>query len=761
MPNSQTSILSRILPREQFQQLSNLWDQMLENAQQQGQNAVLITEEDILTPGLEGRDTFAQKERLSILICQEFSAFLLGNPQSDNMGNCEVTITLEPRAISSILDQLEQQLAHNSLLCQRLKEINLTQLNGETNLHNQFIVQLLDILTPQNLSDNRETSSYPRFLENPVNQILQHQLEQEKILNQVTLQITENQEWLVIVKKTIEQVQQLLQLDRLVVYQLDVEIPSREGKDKHKIDTVTYEAKSSEAISSILYFQDESCFSGSVECRNKYRQGFTLAIDNTKTSSSLSPCLKILMERLEVKAKIVIPIIVQEELWGFLIAHQCLYPRGWKENEIQFLGYVAEHLAIAIYQEKIYNQLQLQKQKLESQVNQRAQELKEALLAAKIARQSKSEFLDSISHELRTPLTCVIGLSSTMLHWSGEKSALTMDKQRHYLEIIQENGRKLLNLINDLLDFSQVNAGKSVLNVKKFSLRHLSRLVLEHLQERAKNHNICLELDLQVDGEGDRFWTDPERVEQILLHLLDNGIKFTQSEGKVILRVWCEQNQAIFQIEDTGIGISENSLPGLFEHFQQLESVRIRSYNGAGLGLAFTKQLVELLGGSIEVESSLGQGSLFTVQLPNQFNSISKLTAMEHSGGLSINQQRTIVLVEQDEEIATLVCELLTAADYQIIWLIDSATAIEQMEVLEPFIIILNQDFPDVYEVSQILKNLPTLSLVKILVLSNHMETKDWEYLSRNIIDDYAAKPIVADVFLAKINALAISTHDE
>ena len=86
-----------------------------------------------------------------------------------------------------------------------------------------------------------------------------------------------------------------------------------------------------------------------------------------------------------------------------------------------------------------------------------------------------------------------------------------------------------------------------VLNVKKFSLRHLSRLVLEHLRERAKNHNIFLELDLQVDWDSDRFWTDPERVEQILLHLLDNGIKFTQSEGKVILRVWCEQNQAIFQ----------------------------------------------------------------------------------------------------------------------------------------------------------------------------------------------------------------------
>lgn len=732
---------------------------MLENAQQQGQNAVLITEEDILTPNPEDQETYGQKERLSILVCQEFSAFLLGNPQNDDLANCQVTITLEPKAISTILDQLEQQLRHNSGLRQRLKEINLTQLNYETNLHNQFIVQLLNILTPQGNQDNQTPSDYPRFLNNQVDQVLDHQLEQERILNQVSLQISQNQDWLVIVKKTLEQVQRLLKLDRLVVYQLNVEIPSTQIGEKTTVDTVTYEAKSSEEIDSILYFQDESCFSEMLDYRNKYRHGFSLAIDNVETTSRLSPCLKMLMEKLQVKAKLVIPILVQDQLWGFLIAHQCLSPRCWKENEIQFLRYVADHLAIAIYQDQSYQQLQEQKKRLESQVNQRAKELQEALLAAQIAHQSKSEFLDNMSHELRTPLTCVIGLSSTLLHWSAGKSPLTQEKQRHYLEIIQENGKKLLNLINDLLDFSQVNAGKSVLNIKQFSIRHICRIVVDYLAEKAKNKNVILELDLQVHLESDRFWTDPERVEQILLHLLDNGIKFTQPQGKVILRVWREEDQAIFQIEDTGIGIPENSLPQLFENFQQLESARVRSYSGTGLGLAFTKQLVELLGGTIEVESSLGQGSLFTVSLSNQFNYLSQ-TSMQHPGGLFINQQRTIVLVEQDDEIATLICELLTAADYQIIWLVDSATAIEQMEVLEPFMIILNQDLPDIYEISQLLKSIPALSLVKILVLSNQMETKDWEYLSRQIIDDYVAKPIEADLFLEKINTLAGNFHD-
>lgn len=753
MSNSQSSILSRILPREKFQQLCDLWDQMLEIAQQEGQDAVLITEEDVLSPNQPKTATFGSKERLSVLVCQQFSAFLLGNPQTENGAICQVTITLEHEAIATIVAQLEEQLQHNPQLRQRLKQINLSQLSNESNLHNQFIVQLLEILTPEDSEAKEKLINYPRFFKHPVNQVLHHQLEQERILNQVTLQISQNLDWLVIVKRTIEQVQRLLKLDRLVIYQLDVETSSSEDPEiKRLVDTVTYEAKASAEIESILHFQDESCFSGIAECRNKYRQGFSLAINDVETSSRISPCLKALMKRLQVKAKLVIPILVQDRLWGFLIAHQCLAPRRWTENEIQFLRYVAEYLAIAIYQDQSYQQLQAQKQRLESQVNQRAQELKEALLAARVAHQSKSEFLDSMSHELRTPLTCVIGLSSTLLHWSGEKSPFSPDKQRHYLETIQENGRKLLDLINDLLDFSQVNAGKSVLNTKQFSLRHLCRLVIHHLQEKAKHQEITLELDLQVNPQNDRFWADPTRVEQILYHLLDNAIKFTQAQGHVVLRVWCENNEAIFQIEDTGIGISENYIPQLFDNFKQLESSRVRSYSGTGLGLAFTKQLVELLNGTIEVESSLGKGSVFTVSLPNQVNAVTKSSSLPTSGGSSITHQGTIVLVERDEEIATLACELLTAADYQVIWLIDGTTVIEQIEVLEPSIIILNQDSPDIYEVSEILKNLH--NEVKILVLSNQMDAKDWEYLSRQIIDEYVGKPVEPSLFLEKINAL-------
>jgi two-component system sensor histidine kinase/response regulator len=240
--------------------------------------------------------------------------------------------------------------------------------------------------------------------------------------------------------------------------------------------------------------------------------------------------------------------------------------------------------------------------------------LREALLAAEAASRIRNEFLATISHELLTPLTYVIGMSSTLLRWPlGELTP----RQREYLQTIHDSGERLLEMINDILDLSQIQAGKTVLNICEFSLTRLAENIVDSLLEKSTNAKVTLKLDVQVNPRHDQFSADPGRIEQIIWNLLTNAIKFTPQGGTVTLRFWVEDNTVIFQVEDTGIGIPEEKLPLVFEKFQQVDASYHRPYEGTGIGLALTKQLVELHRGRIEVESTVGVGSVFTVWIPS------------------------------------------------------------------------------------------------------------------------------------------------
>jgi two-component system, sensor histidine kinase and response regulator len=242
---------------------------------------------------------------------------------------------------------------------------------------------------------------------------------------------------------------------------------------------------------------------------------------------------------------------------------------------------------------------------------------------------------------------------------------------------------------------------------------------------------------------------------------LNNALKFTSEGGTVTLRILREGNQGSFQVEDTGIGIAENKIPLLFESFQQLETSRQRTYGGTGLGLALTKQLVELHGGTIEVESVLEKGSIFTVRLPNQPQRQLKLSGNLYRDQLLFKGNRSIVSIESNEEIATLVGELLTAANYKFLWLIDSATAVKTIELLEPTAVILYQDFTDTYQISDTLKQLSNTKSIKVLLLSNQISSTDWTDISQRVIDDYLLKPIKPNLLLKRINALMSTENNE
>ncbi|MBW4610879.1 MAG: GAF domain-containing sensor histidine kinase [Hassallia sp. WJT32-NPBG1] len=645
---------SRTLPIDVFNQLGELLQQM---AQAVGSAALVLTEAVLARIMSESE---WQRQKFTLVVSEQFSALLVGN-QEENIGMClagsfpdlkkvslpqgengierefipitqddilYANLTFKSEVIASFISQLRDLFGHDSHTSQHLERyLQIPSLNDAT-LQGKFTLLLLQYLLP--LQNQPFTASNGNFNYvstcQPIEDALKKQIYQERLLNQVTTQIRKSQNLQVIMATAIAQVREFLELDRLVIYKFDESTlntqesalaPSSQSLHNWQQyrGCIVYEARATDAIPSVLNYHEKNCFVPPFQCWEKYRQGFTLAVDDVEKTYVLEECLLNFLRRNKVRAKLAAPIIFEEKLWGLLIANQCHDSHHWTESEINLLTSIAEQLAIAIYQSELMRSLTEEKQTLEHRVIERTMALREALLAAEAASRLKSEFLATISHELLTPLTYVIGMSSTLLRWPlGELS----QRQRDYLQTIHDSGEHLLEMINDILDLSQIEAGKAVLNVSEFSLTNIVQKTVESLQEKAISEQIQLKLDLQIDPQRDRFTADVSRLEQILWNLSSNAIKFTPQGGGVTLRLWVEDDNAIFQVEDTGIGIPEEQLPLLFEKFQQLDAPLRRRYEGTGVGLALTKQLIELHRGRIEVESTVGIGSIFTVWIPQQ-----------------------------------------------------------------------------------------------------------------------------------------------
>ena len=589
----------------------------------------------------------------------------------------------------------------------------------------------------------------------PLEAALQQQISQERLLSQVIAQIRQSLELPVILETTVTEVRQFLQVDRLVIYQfVDTSfVAINPPKGRNNYGQITYESRLSDNIPTVLKLTTENdCFTDIPQYLEKYLDGQVIAVNEVEKTYSSSYCLINFLQQYQIVAKLIAPILVQGQVWGLLIAHQCFRPRQWQENEVNFLRQIGEHLAVAIYQAQLYAEVQNQKDTFEKRVIERTKELRDTLLASQSASRLRSEFIDNISHELRTPLTCVIGLSGTLLHWFNQDKSLPIEKQQLYLKMIQDSGKKLMELINGIIELSQLESGKSALNFQVFSILNLAQNVLKELEPIACNKDVNLKLDFQINSDKNKLYADRDRLQQILFHLLGNGIKFTPDQGTVVLRIWEENNQIVFQVEDTGVGIAKEQFPFLFEAFKQVESTRQRTYEGSGLGLALTKQLVELHNGRIQVESIKGKGSAFTIFIPIQSPDQQKkiLSSSPQESQLLLNAG--IVVLERNEEIATLICELLTAAGYQVIWLIDSSTAIKQIELLQPGILLVDQDFDDFRYLGKTLKNSRKIKSLKVVLLSEEISSAEWETFAESGIDDFLIKPLQPDIILQKLS---------
>jgi len=247
---------------------------------------------------------------------------------------------------------------------------------------------------------------------------------------------------------------------------------------------------------------------------------------------------------------------------------------------------------------------------MEHRIIRRTAELADAMQRAQEADTLKSAFLATMSHELRTPLNSIIGFTGLMLN---ELPGKINEEQRKQLRIVQASSRHLLDLINDVLDISKIEAGQLDLHRETFNLRESLDKLIKVVTPQATKKG--LEINLVYAMQQQEIFSDKRRVEQIVLNLLSNAIKFTES-GSVKLLVGRFGNEMKIQVIDTGIGIPETELLQLFKPFRQIDTGLTRKYDGSGLGLSICHQLSKLMGGSIAVESKEGEGSIFKVTLP-------------------------------------------------------------------------------------------------------------------------------------------------
>ncbi|WP_083619103.1 response regulator, partial [Planktothrix serta] len=509
-----------------------------------------------------------------------------------------------------------------------------------------------------------------------------------------------------------------------------------------------------------------------------YSRGVSYRCVENIYQAQFSLCYIDLLERFQAKSYLTVAIFCANQLWGLLAAYQNSNFRKWKQTEIQMVVQIASQLGVAVHQAQLF-----------SKIIQQTEELKIAKKSAESANAAKSEFLANMSHELRTPLNAILGFAQIM----RKDSSMSLEQQKH-IEIINRSGEHLLDLINDVLELSKIEAGKTTLIESRFDLLMLLHNIRDMLHLKAESKNLLFQFDVS-DTVPQYIIADERKLRQILANLLGNAIKFTD-KGRVELRVNAkfktEQQADIeskscpvnsddpelfsafkfptileglpqpkkiniqFEIEDTGAGISPEELSLLFEAFTQTEVGR-KSSQGTGLGLPISRHFVQLMGGDIQVKSIPNSGSIFTFEIQAKIDTeTSPLFSKkpQQIAHLVPNQNPIrILIVDDDSDHRSLLVKMLNKIGFEVQEASNGQEALILWQSWQPDLICLDIQLPilDGFATARQIRSQEQQRSIPILAITASVFEQDRQSILVAGCNDWISKPFKEEVLLEKI----------
>ncbi len=463
--------------------------------------------------------------------------------------------------------------------------------------------------------------------------------------------------------------------------------------------------------------------------------------------STVAPMYHQEMQDLRLKTLMVIPLAVQGELQG-VMEILTIKEKGFTGPQLDLLAVVANDLAGGMSRKRLMDELRMKNLELEAQT-QKTQEASDTL----------KKFLATFSHELRSPLNSIIGFSDIL---TKQLEGLPPETVREFMKNINVSGRHLQQIINDILDLSRIEAGKLEIHRASYPVSYFQESVERVLAAAIQEKKITLEFSLTPEIE--ELVVDQTRFKQILINLVSNAVKFSGAGGTVTVRSNRVGNDILFAVEDHGIGIKPEEIPGLFRPFRQARSGQAGNEGGIGLGLAITKKLVELHGGSISVESEWGKGTTVSFRIPMMVDAMSEqmvqagmlLDTLKREHALRESGEKPLALIVEDSPQASEVLRLhIESAGYRVEIARNGADAVDMAKRLHPSVITLDLILPvkDGWQVLKELKRHPLCKNIPVIVVSI-IDEKSLGFSLGAV--DYFVKPVNKEDLVQAMNRVHI-----